>query len=472
MAATPTAQGVLPSSDIPRFENADKAIAKPEIQKIEVADPVSTPSQKADTVEIGEHDLRQNPELTAKLIERALHSQNWALLADLLPLYRSLPQYDEILYDYANGALLRSQKKHREAIAAYRRIIAEDPSLSYVRLDLAGMLYENKQYQASKDQFERVKADDITEEARMMADIYLLRIQKQQGWVVNAGVQYERNDNVNNASSIRYIDTSLGRLERNEDSLPKKANGLKYDFSAERDWNIKGNHYLTTEVVFDGVQYWDNNDYSEQSIHLGAGYKNQNIQQWTSVTPFVGYHRLGGEAYSRNFGVNTQHGRWLNDNWQVVGAFTHLQRRYAQSYLSERYDGHLNNLSVTAAWLPQAGLMIYGGADYGRERAAESQESSKRKGLRTGVLKEWSNGLSTRVNLRYAHRNFDAPNQFFGTVRRDKEYQANFAIWHRSIHLYGITPKLNFQYLKVKSNIPAFYSRQNKQWFITLEKTF
>ena len=80
--------------------------------------------------------------------------------------------------------------------------------------------------------------------------------------------------------------------------------------------------------------------------------------------------------------------------------------------------------------------------------------------------------MNTRVNLRYGQRRFDEPNLFFPVKRRDKEYQANIALWHRGLHLRGITPKLNFQYQKIDSNIPQFYSRQNKQWFITLEKTF
>lgn len=477
-AATALADTEIPQADLsppPQlFDDQTLSTAEPKTEKPEVADSVQTDkAAQTEPVHLDENDLRSNPELTAKLIEQAIHSQNWPLLADLLPLYRSLPQHDALLYEYGSGALLRSQKKHGEAIAAYRRIIAAQPDLSYVRLDLAGMLYENKQYRAAKDQFERVKADDISPQARAMADAYLARIQKQQGWEINAGMQYERNDNVNNASSARHIDTPSGkRLERSEDSLPKTANGVRYGFSAERDWNLAGNHYLTTQASLDGVWYWDNRDYSEQSVRLGAGYKNQQIRQWFSATPFVGYHRLGGESYSRNYGASAQYGRWLNDNWQLVGSLTHIQKRYARDYQAKRFDSSQNNASVTAAWIPKAGLMLYGGADYGRERAEDARESSVRQGLRTGILKEWSNGLSTRVNLRYGQRRFDEPNLFFPVKRRDKEYQANIALWHRGLHLRGITPKLNFQYQKIDSNIPQFYSRQNKQWFITLEKTF
>lgn len=458
----------------PSFEDSNLNLPQPDAKKPEVAASVHTSkAEQSESVHLDESDLRQNPELTAKLIEQAIHSQNWPLLADLLPLYRTLPQHDAILYDYANGALLRAQKKHPQAIAAYRRIIAAQPDLSYVRLDLAGMLYENKQYQAAKDQFERVKADDISPQARAMADAYLARIQKQQGWEINAGLQYERNDNINNASSSEYIDTPDGkRFHRTQDSRPQTGNGLRYNFSANRDWSLSGNHYLTTEASVDGVWYWDKRDYSEQSLRLGAGYKNQQIRQWFSAVPFVGYNRLGGDAYSRNFGTSAQYGRWLNDNWQVIGSLSHIQKRYARDYQAKRYNGKMNNASLTAAWIPKANLMLYGGLDYSREHAKDPQESSKRQGVRAGILKEWQNGLSTRVNLRYGQRRFDAPNQFFSIKRRDKEYQANVAVWHRSLHVYGITPKLNFQYQKIDSSIPLFYSRQNKQWFITLEKTF
>ena len=54
-----------------------------------------------------ETDLRVNPALTEHLINQAILSHQWDLLADLLDLYHTMPNHDTVLYDYGKGALLR-----------------------------------------------------------------------------------------------------------------------------------------------------------------------------------------------------------------------------------------------------------------------------------------------------------------------------------------------------------------------------
>lgn len=100
----------------------------------------------------------------------------------------------------------REQGKIKPAIALYRGILARRPDLLYVRLNLAAMLYQDRQFEAAADQFRKIAADDALDTpARSAVNQYLAVIQKQQKWRYDVGLNYEHTDNVNNASSDRFI---------------------------------------------------------------------------------------------------------------------------------------------------------------------------------------------------------------------------------------------------------------------------
>ena len=112
-------------------------------------------------------------------INRAMIARDWAALPALLARYRAEPQHDPILYDYALGALRRSQLRHDEATALYRGIVARQPELAYPRFDLGVMLFENKQYREAKRELERAKPD-LSPEMQTLAERYLAAINEAQ----------------------------------------------------------------------------------------------------------------------------------------------------------------------------------------------------------------------------------------------------------------------------------------------------
>ena len=103
----------------------------------------------------------------------------------------------------------------------------------------------------------------------------------------------------------------------------------------------------------------------------------------------------------------------------------------------------------------------------------EAEQASVRKGIRFGAAKAFENGFGIRTNLRYARRTFDAPGTLvYRFNRKDHEYQVNASLWHNKIAWKGLTPHLNFRHLKIDSNMSGFYSRKNKQVFVSVEKQF
>lgn len=472
--ATPAAiaQGVVMPPQEPHFAPAGMS---PPLTMPVAEVPALINAPVAAVTALTEADLVASPSLTEALINRAVVAKNHDLLAVLLPVYMRIPKHDAILAAYVRGALAYHAGRHKEAISAYRSILAAQPDLSYVRLDLAVMLYEDKQYTAAEDQFYRLRTEPLAPQALALAEAYLAQIRQQRGWQYGLGLEYTRNNNINNASAMRELPS--GGI-KSENSLPKSASGLAYAASFKRQFNWHGNHYGQLGADVNGLYYHQEPDYRELSWRLYGGYQYQDSRRRWALTPQLEYNRLGGQAYGRQWGVNSEYEHWLGRQWQGSASYQYRRKYYVDAH-NRDYEGHWHYISATLAYWPRASQMGYIGIDAMADRLAADANSSNRIGLYAGAAQEWRNGLGTRFSARYGQRRFladpDPALAFWSGYhqrRRDHEYQFNAAVWHRNLHAWGLTPRLNLRYQTIDSNMPAFYSRRGWQTFISVDKTF
>lgn len=405
-------------------------------------------------------------------INRAVIRQDWDDLTDLLAQYRTRPDRDQILYDYALGALRRSQLRHDEAVALYRGIVLRQPDLAYPRFDLGVMLFENKQYREAAAELERAKPD-LQPDMQQLADHYLKAVKDAQSWQPEASLQYEATDNVNSASATEIIEWGGRQWHKTADSLPQSAHGFRYGLGLSREINLGGHHFAYGNLSGDGVHYWDNREFNEQSVNLAAGYKNRSITRSFGIVPFAEQNWLGGSRYNRSFGVHADFSRRLNARWRVMLNAGYVRKHYQDHRMAARYDAEMPLAGATLLYTAPKNWLFYGGADWSHDITNEAEQASVRKGVRLGMVKFFSDGLGLRANLRYTRRTFDAPGELvYRFIRKDREYQANASIWHDKIAWKGLVPHLNMRYLRTDSNMSGFYSRRNMQWFVSVEKQF
>lgn len=405
-------------------------------------------------------------------INRAVIRQDWDTLTDLLAQYRTRPDRDQILYDYALGALRRSQLRHDEAVALYRGIVLRQPDLAYPRFDLGVMLFENKQYREAAAELERAKPD-LQPDMQQLADHYLKAVKDAQSWQPEASLQYEATDNVNSASATEIIEWGGRQWHKTADSLPQSAHGFRYGLGLSREINLGGHHFAYGNLSGDGVHYWDNREFNEQSVNLAAGYKNRSITRSFGIVPFAEQNWLGGSRYNRSFGAHADFSRRLNARWRVMLNAGYVRKHYQDHRMAARYDAEMPLAGATLLYTAPKNWLFYGGADWSHDITNEAEQASVRKGVRLGMVKFFSDGLGLRANLRYTRRTFDAPGELvYRFIRKDREYQANASIWHDKIAWKGLVPHLNMRYLRTDSNMSGFYSRRNMQWFVSVEKQF
>ena len=406
-----------------------------------------------------------------KLINHGVVKQQWALLKRILPIYQSQPHYDVTLYRYAQGALLRAERNHEQAIPLYQQIVDENPELAYPRFDLGVMLFENKQYRQAKAELERAMPD-LSPPMQQFAQRYLATMNERQGWKADVEWQYTQTDNVNNASSQQDILLGKLRFKKDKDSLPQKAHGFRYGLGLSREINVAGNHFVTLNSRFGGVHYWDNQDYSEKSLYAALGYTHRTILQTWGVTPFFEQNWLGAPRYNQNYGITADLRRELTALWTFSGTLSHTQKRYADASVARRHNGYINGVTLSLSYQAKPNWLLFGGIEGSMDRSKDKAESSLRRGVNIGTV--WQiKDFATRLSLRYVKRDFRAENFYFPMKKRqDKEYGFNASLWHNKMQWKGFMPKLNYRYRKIDSNIPEFYSRTSGEWFVSVERNF
>lgn len=408
-----------------------------------------------------------------ELISMAVVGQNWDILQELLEIYQTMPEFDGILTEYATGAMLRKQGNQKGAIAKYKSILAKNPNLSYVKLDLALMLIENKQFKDADVLLAELESSPISSVVLAVVEQVRSDVKKHGQYKPSVSFNYESTNNVNNASSEKVI-TWLGKeWQKDEDSLPKEAHGVRYGVGVSKEHNVGGNHNIVANGNVSGVAYWDNKDYNERTLRASLGYKYADIAKVWRFVPFAEQNWLGGARYNQNIGVSLGYGRAIGDKSYAQLSASYAKKRYKEEAIARRHDGEVVGVGMNVSHKIDKDTLIYGGIDTNIDKTKDKELASVRYGIRGGVVQEFDNGMGLNASLRYAQREFDAPSKLVYTfVRQDKEYQATLGLWHKKIVWQGLRPEANIRYTKIDSNMPAFYSRDGLSYFMSVEKTF
>lgn len=405
-------------------------------------------------------------------INRAILLQNWQQLKRLLINYRQQPDFDEVLYDYALGALLRSQGKHNQAIKTYKKLLKNNPDFHYIGFDVGVMMFENKQYEQAKRQIVEAKPH-LTSDLQKLAEEYLIAIEKKQQVRPSFHINYEKNNNVNNASSVSEIVWQGRRWKKSAESLPQKANGVRSGVSIARDVNVNNNHFVSVDVGFDGVHFWDNPSYDEQRINANLGYKYQDVKQNISFLPFVEYSWFDDDLYTEEQGVYLAWQRSLSPKTKLNTSVRYTDKNYRDQHSANRYDSHTTSSNVMLSYAIKPNVVMFGGVDVSRENAKDDEYSYHRMGGNIGVMAEKSSSFGGQISLRYAQRQFQQPERLvYNFKREDDEYYLQTMLWHNKLQYKGFLPQLNVRYNKINSNMDGFYSRDGVQSFISVEKQF
>lgn len=424
--------------------------------------------------------LKANPVMFSQFLNTALAAQDMKTVKELLPHYKALEQNDPMLIKFADALVYRSEAKNKQAIAIYKEMLAADPDFHPVRLNMAIALQADKQYAAAKEQLTKLQAVELP--APVMATIKraLASIENLEEWQFNASASYIRDDNVNDAPT-NNIQTQFGNSVK-----PITANGLQISASANKRYNLPDNFYATLGGNASLKGYWDESQYNDYLITASTGIGYDDAKNDISVTPFVTKRFYSEEPYSWRKGVTVNGSRWVKPKLKL-SATTIFSNETIDDDIDDKREVDGRFIGLNAFYIKDAKEYFYGGLGNYRNDAPKSNVLSyDRNSVNVGWGREWKQGISTLATAGYAVKEYDditgdyAPGSFYytavggkyGTDRKDKTKSIGLQVWKRDFTLYGLTPRLVFDYDTTSSNFDYYDDRDDKTATILLTKTF
>lgn len=443
-----------------------------------IAKPTSAPLQLA--VEqssrhiFNEAELRANQALTEKLLSQAIYTRQLTNMEKLVIIYQDFNQIDPILLRYAQGKIALLKGNYSQAIREFRTILAKQPELNTVRIELAIALLHDQQTNAASEQFDKAKsAENLPYKVQQLIEQYQQYLEKKQAWKFNFSAHYVRDGNINNTSKQTEIEHT-GYVKQ-PNLLPQTAHGIHYSFGLQRDFDLLGSHYLSFDNQTQGELYWDNHDYDEITNRALFGYAYKKSHQTTRVLPFYEKRWKHHQSERWTNGLRIEHAHWLSSRWQLATAFEYGKKRYFDQHI---YNGNYKLASVTLLWLRNPQQFFFIGTDFNRDKTVLKQHSSDTKSLRFGWQQEWQTlGLSSRLTLAYTDRHYKDTAVLggklnLGKIRHDRVNSINLTLWKRDWHWLGLTPKLQLGYAKHHSNLPSLYAYTDKNANLIIESRF
>ncbi|MCR1837631.1 surface lipoprotein assembly modifier [Pasteurella caecimuris] len=406
-------------------------------------------------------------------LKQAIYQGEAAHIQNLLVQYQAQPHTDKTLLDYSQAKLAFLRQDYGQAIKIYRQIISERPELHSIRMELAIALFVDRQDWAARLQLDKVKSvKDLPASAYERINRYIDAINERNAWQVEGSIAFLKTNNVDNVSSSPAIENT--GFVKNSKMLPQKATGVAYSFGVNRDFNLVNSHYLSVSNDILGKTYWDNHQFDDLFNRTLLGYAYKKNDFIFRIQPFFEKRWYGGEAFHWSNGIELSYSLWLSQNWQNQTSLSSEKRHF---FKDNPQAGRINTISTTFIWYRNPKQILYIGTALAEEKPLERQYSSMIKNIRLGWLQEYQWGISTKLNTGFIQRQFKADAVLGGIIplgktRKDKIYTFLAQIWKRDWHLYGITPKLTFEWRKQQSNLKTLYHYKTQNLTIIFEKTF
>lgn len=411
--------------------------------------------------------LVSHPTEFESLLSVMLTEGNAEGLKELLPYYAETPNYDPSVIDWGNAIIQAKQGNLNEAVISYRELNTRLPNVKVLRFQLALALFYNRQYEAARSEFEKLRSATTSLEDIQVINDYLKVINEQNRWNFNASASYIDDRNLNNApeQGTQLIGSDGNSVTYT--SPRESGKGFDYNLSGDKRWFYNNKIFTSLNLSTYGKYYWDNKNFNDLTLGIGSGIGFQNSITEVELEPFYNRRWYGGgrngngklNVYADTTGINLKAKQWMSPKIRYQGLARYGKSSYVDEY--NYNDGSDFLLANSVIYLPNVQQFWVFGADYSTKNANDPSSSFDRKGVRVGFGQTWPRGYSTSINFGYAKRNYEAAD-FFGIKRENKEYSTGLTLWNRGFSVLGLTPRLSWNYNKVNSNSPfEEYSKNN-----------
>jgi len=401
--------------------------------------------------------------LAQKLIDAGRYDEASAALAGL----RDLPPDLATERSFLSGLILIGEKDYDGAARRFRAILADQPQLQRVRLELARALFLARQDRAAEYHFRLVLADKPPQEVAANIERFLALIRDRR--VVSFQVQFGivPDSNANAAPDEDEVELFGLPFTLSKDARQRGGLGLSVSGQMVVRPRISENMRFTTILSAQRTEFLDS-PFDDMVI---SGQSGPEIATSAGIfSPSVVYFRrwFANDPYNDGLGARLSWEKDLSDHWS---AQAYAEWRHIDNFVNDGLDGPFF----------AGGLYLQerlDGRSYLDYQLALSRHATKDRTFAyvapdatVGYGREFPAGITAYASIEGAPSFYDAEFPAFGRTRQDLLLKGTIAIIKRDWNFAGFAPVLRYSYSRNSSNID-FYEYTRMRAEVTFTRTF
>jgi tetratricopeptide (TPR) repeat protein len=369
--------------------------------------------------------------------------------------------------DFLDGMIALTRKDYPRAEALFRKILAGDPNLVRVRLELARTLFLMKKDEDADYHFKLAIAQHPPRTVISNIARFREAIRARRAWRVNIDFAIAPDSNVNSATSKERIDIFGLPFKLNADARARSGVGIIAGGDASLRL-LRDNPVPLYLAAYARMTNYAGSDYDDiyAGGEAGPEFKATGGRLRVAATGFKRWY--GGKTLSTSLG-----GRLNFD--KVIGGKLGLEAALALRHDDYARRGDIDAWNVDAYLQANRALsgstLGFGYLSIQRNIAHEPGYSYWSGRLGAGVLKEIVWGLRPQFNIEASRQVNDSPMPLFARTRRDWSLRALTSIYKRDWNIVGFAPSLKVSYTRNFSTI-SLYDQKRLRAELGITKAF
>jgi len=371
-------------------------------------------------------------------------------------------------FDTAMAALDAGQPE--AAIPILQGILATDPKLIRVRLELARAYFMAQQWARSREEFFRVLSGDLPEPVRKTVLSFIRQIDARRGFDWDLSIGLTTAGNNRNYDAEHPFPFGLGpdgEVIYVYSSRPvKQVPALRAEGSANFRYKLEAlsgpkSTVLGYASLSASILEAEGRDYDDQLLRLRLGLRHLSQNTTLSFGPFVSGRRVRGEHYEDQYGLDAAFERRGLMGGSVYGRLSYA---HVDSQFSSSLDGTLATAFVGFR-RSVGGLTIVGGELNYERRRQDGLNGFGEGGYETLQLSAYSsfdirNGWTIEPRVFVKHRLFLEVNPLYGEAPSSVSLGGALLVEKSDMFLPGgYTPYFMIDAERARSDIAAFSFR-------------
>jgi outer membrane protein len=415
----------------------------------------------------GKCSIRMTASQLLSKAEQLVSEHRFEEAAPLLAALENAPQL-AMERDFLIGYSQIEKGQHQSAIKTFRRILADHPEQTRVRMELGRALMMSGKSLSAEHHFRLAAQDkslpeDVARTVRATRNV--LRQADHDSYSLDVGIAPD--SNITNGTNADTVDISLGPIQvpltLDEGARKKSGTGHFVSFAGSKRIGLKGETRLLIDTSSQATNY-AGKSFDDIALELAAGPERDIGSDTRLSVQAIGSQRwYGGRSAATAYGVRAGLQTELSDTRRLGVALDarRTQSGFADAYSGWQFGGYASVEQVVSRRFI-ASATVFGRRDSLKAGSFANTEF----GGNLGIGGELPLGLNASLSAGASRALYDQPLQFLSPeARQDWRLNARVNLGVRALRVAGFSPSVSYSYSQSLSSLLLYDSKRSRLRF-------